>query len=114
MELHGFGGDFAGKIEEVGLDAEGRTVESGANADVGDRAAALRFAGEKGAGDVDAASGQKLLVGLEVEGREGKAAAGAGAGNNFAGERKRAAEEARGVGEVAGGNFAANHGAGDD
>ncbi len=45
---------------------------------------------------------------------EGEAAAGAGAGDDFTGEREGTAEEPRGVGDVAGGDFAADHGARDD
>src|SRR5258708_28842683 len=47
MELHAPGGDFPGKIQQVGLDTEGGAVEGGAEADVGDRAAAFGFAFEQ-------------------------------------------------------------------
>ncbi len=43
MELHALGGDFPGKIEQVGFDTEGGAVEGRADADVGDRAATLVF-----------------------------------------------------------------------
>src|SRR5713226_8769880 len=73
MELHALGGDFPGKIEQVGLDTEGGAVEGGAEADVGDRAATLVFAFEESARDVDAARGQKLLLGFQIQGGEGEA-----------------------------------------
>src|SRR5258707_5558939 len=113
-EVHALGGDVAGKIEQVSFDAEGSAVEGGAHADVGDGAAAAGFAFEESACYVDAAGGQKLLFRLQVQRGERKAAAGAGAGNNFAGEGEGAAEEPGGVGDVGGGDFAANGGAGDD
>src|SRR5712692_6809113 len=114
MELHALGGDFPGKIEQVGFDTEGGAVEGGADTDVGDRAATLGFALEESSCHIDAAGGQKLLLGLQVEGGEGEAAAGAGADDDFTGEREGTAEEPRGVGDVAGCDFAADHGAGDD
>src|SRR5712692_6285408 len=114
MEVHAPGGDFTGKIEQVGFDTEGGAVEGGAEADVGDRAAAAGFPFEQGARDVDAAGGQKLLLGLEIQGGEGEAAAGAGAADDFAGEGEGAAEEPRGVSDVAGGDFAADHSAGNN
>src|SRR5260370_41384245 len=114
MELHALGGDFAGIIEEMSLDAESRTVEGGADADVGDRAATLVFAFEESSRHIDAARGQKLLLGLEIQGGEREAAAGAGASDDFAREGEGTAEEPRGVSDVASGDFAADHSAGDD
>src|SRR5216684_6204514 len=113
-DLHAFCGDFAGKIEQVRFDAEGSAVEGRAHADVGDRAAAPGFAFEQGARDVDAAGGQELLLRFQVQRRKSEAAAGAGAADDFAGEGEGAAEEPRGVGDVAGGDFAANGGAGNN
>src|SRR5260370_18962733 len=114
MELQVLGGDFPVKIEQVGFDTEGGAVEGGADTDVGDRAATLGFALEESSCHIDAAGGQKLLLGLVVEGGEGEAAAGGGADDDFTGEREGTAEEPRGVGDVAGGDFAADHGARDD
>src|SRR5467141_226540 len=113
-ELHALCDDFTGKIEQVGFDAEGSAVEGGAHADVGDGAAAPGFAFEQGARDVHTAGGQELLFRLQVQRGESEAAASAGAGNNFAGEGEGAAEKTRGVCDIAGGDFAANGGAGDD
>src|SRR5580658_8011890 len=96
------------------LDAEGRAVESWANADVGDGAAGARFACEEGARYVDAFCGEQFLFGGEVQRGEGEAAAGAGAGDDFSGEDEGAAEQAAGVGDVACGDFAADDGARDD
>ena len=84
-DFHALSGDFTGKIEQMRFDAERSAVEGGAHADVGYGAAAFGFAFEEGAGYVDAAGGQQLLVGLQIQGGEGEAAAGSGAGNNFAG-----------------------------
>src|SRR5258708_2400002 len=61
-DLHAFGGDVAGKIGQVRVDAEGSAVEGRAHADVGDGAAAPGFACGFGAPDVDAAGGQELLL----------------------------------------------------
>src|SRR6266436_7193070 len=47
-DLHALGGDFTGKIEQVGFDAEGSAVEGRAHANVGDAAAAAGFAFEQG------------------------------------------------------------------
>src|SRR6266851_694923 len=64
VDFQAFGGDFARITEQVSLDAESRAVESGADADVGDGAAAFGFAFEERAGDVDAARGQEFLLRL--------------------------------------------------
>src|SRR6266478_1895549 len=64
--LHAAGSDVTRKIQQVRFDAERRAVEGGAHADVGDGAATFGFSFEKSAGDVNAASGQEFLLGLEV------------------------------------------------
>src|SRR6202023_1313299 len=51
---------------------------------------------------------------FQVQCGEGKAAARPGAGYDFAGQDERPAEETCGVGDIAGGDFAADYGAGDN
>ncbi len=107
-------GKVAGVIEEMGFDGERGAIEGGADAHVGDTAVAAGLAFENGAGDVDAARGEKFLLGFQVESWKSEFAAGAGAGNDFAGEDEGAAEETAGVRDVAFGNLLADERAGND
>lgn len=95
------------------LDSEGCAVEGGAQADVGNGAAALGFAVEKRACDVDAAGGQELLIGNEIERGHGEAVADAGSGDNFSCENEWPAKQAAGVGDIAFRDFTANDRAAD-
>src|SRR5215813_11675551 len=58
LDFNARGRNVAFEVEEMCFDGLRGAVEGGASADVGDRAARLRFAFEHGAGDVDAALGQ--------------------------------------------------------
>src|ERR1051325_3463728 len=96
------------------LHGERSTVKRGARADIRNRTAALRFAVEKRASDVDAARGQKLLFRIQVESRHSEAVTDARSGNNFSRENKRPAKQAAGMADVALGDFAANDRAADN
>jgi len=114
FKLDAPGVDGAGEIEQVGFNGEGSAVEGGAHADVGDGAAGAGFALEQRTRDVNAARGQEVLLGLEIERRKGEPRTGAGAGDDGTGERVRTAEETGGAVDAACGDFAADGGAGDD
>ena len=89
-------------------------IESWAHADVGDGAAALCFAVEQRARDVDAAGREKFLFRHKIESGNGKTVTHARARNNFTGENKRPSEQAAGMGYFAIGYFAPDHGAADN
>ncbi len=114
MDFDAARGDFRNGLEDMRFDAEGRTVEGGAHADICDRTASARFALEKRARDVDAASGQEFLLGSEIQRGKGEAAASAGARDDFTGEDEGTAEKAGGMRNVTCGDLAADDGAGDD
>ena len=84
--------------------AEGGAVEGRAVADVGDRTAAVRFAFEERARDVDAAGRQKFLIGGQIQGGKCEAASRSGAADDFTCQQKCTPEEAGGVADVPGGN----------
>ena len=96
------------------FDAERRTLESGAHANVCDRAASARFAFEKRARDVNAAGGEQFLFRREIQCWKGEAPARASSGDDFTAEHERAAKKASCVRNVARSNFAADDGAGHD
>src|SRR6266436_9108349 len=74
---------------------------------------AARLAFKTRARDIDAAGGKEFLFHREIQSGKGEAAPRAGAGDHVAGESKRPAEKARGMGDVARGDFPANDSAGD-
>src|SRR5229473_6032603 len=74
---------------------------------------AARLAFKTRARDIDAPGGKEFLLHREVQSGESEAAARACAGDHFTGESKGSAEKARGMRNVAGGDFPANDGAGD-
>src|SRR5438270_14001834 len=94
--------------------AEACAVESWPHDNIRDGATAFRFAFEQSACDVDPASREEFLFGLHIERGKCELPSGAGASDDFAREHEWAAEESSRVRDIAGGNFAANHGAGDN
>src|SRR5579859_323741 len=112
--LDPFGCKLFGRVEQMRFDGQGSAVERGPHANVGHGAAAFRFAIEHRAGDVNAASGQKFLLGLKIQRRNREAMADAFAGNDRAGENERAPEQPAGTADVAVGYFAAKNRAADN
>jgi len=96
----------------VGFDAEGVSVEGGADTDVG--GGAIGAFAEAGFRGVHADGGEKLLVGGEVQGGEDEFGAGAGARADVAGEDEGAAEESSGAGNASGADVRADGRAGDN
>ena len=83
------------EVQQVGLDGEGCCAEGGADADVGDGVEGFGGGAEADGkrGDVDAMGGEKLRVGLEVDGGDGVASAEAAAGGGVAVDGEGAAEQ---------------------
>src|SRR5437667_1719095 len=111
--LHPLGCRRQLSVEQMRFDAKRGTVERRAHADVGDRTLAAGLSFGARARDADAPSGEQFLFRCKVQGREGEAAARPRAADHFTRESERPAQQTRGVGNVALGNFPTNNGAGD-
>src|SRR6266851_5505971 len=96
------------KIDQMGFDAERRTIERWADADVRNRAVAARLAIQTRACDIDASSRKKLLFNGEVQGRESEPPAGPRAADYFAGESEGPPQETARMRHVTCSDFPAN------
>src|SRR5271168_5254468 len=113
-DFDALGRGLSRKIQKMRLDAECGTVEGGTHADVGDGAAAARLAFEKSSRDVNAAGGQKFLLGSEIECGKSEARARSRPAYDFSSEHEGPPQQARGVGYVTHCDFAPDDGAGDN
>lgn len=96
----------------MSFDGELGAIESGAYADVCDRA--VSASSDESFGGVNTVSGQQLLFGGKIQCWEDEAPAGARARADFSSEGKGAGEEACGLHHVSAGNSGANGAAGND
>src|SRR5262249_27957118 len=86
--------ELCGRVQKLRFNGQRISDEGGPCSDVGYRAAALCFAVEESASDVNAAGREQFLLRYKIQRRDCETMADARAGDNFSGQHEWPAEQA--------------------